>query len=271
MGQAKNKRALREQFFIENPLCCFCGGIVAATTQDHYPPRCLFRERKWPEGYIFLACDSCNAATRDDENLLSLIMRFSGTEPNIVDHAEFRKAINAVRNNYPGVLESLKLNSFDKRKAIKSLGLPRLEGLSLAEVPMVRIPTAAKVAFERFMFKLGCALHYKHVGKVLPPDGQVTQQFRTNVMHHKHPLPKEILEMVPALAKLQRCNLTLDEQFTYRFNASAEIEAGIFVCVFRLSFSAVLLTIGDPNILEDHGNNEFRKMEIKVNRYLRGN
>jgi hypothetical protein len=90
--------------------------------------------------YVFPACEFCNKATRDDENLLSLVLRFTATEHSEVDRAEFRKAINAVRNNFPGVIESLELNSFEKRAALRSLGLPRISGVSLSELPIVPIP-----------------------------------------------------------------------------------------------------------------------------------
>ena len=33
--------------------CISCGGQAAATTEEHYPPRALFRDRAWPEGFTF--------------------------------------------------------------------------------------------------------------------------------------------------------------------------------------------------------------------------
>jgi hypothetical protein len=60
MGMAKN---LREEFFTKNPWCIFCGGTVAATTVEHCPPRAMFDNKEWPEGYAFPACASCNGGS----------------------------------------------------------------------------------------------------------------------------------------------------------------------------------------------------------------
>lgn len=252
MGQAKNKRALKKEFFYRNPVCCFCGGQNPATTEDHWPPRCLFRERKWPEGYVFPACSSCNSSTRTDENLLSMVFRISTSPGDELDQTEFRKALNAVRNNFPGVFEEMKLGNFKKRAALKSHGIPRLAGVTLAETPVVGLPTVARAAIERFSFKLGCALHYKHVGTCLPRDGRIVHQFQTTAMLYSNPIAEEVLRLTPEFAVLQRGNQKLDSQFIYRYGFSNKIDTGLFVCLLRKSFSILVITTGKPEILEGY-------------------
>ncbi len=62
MGEAKQRL---KRFLEKHPRCCFCGGEVAATTEDHQPGRVFFRDRQWPENFSFPACEPCNAAGGD--------------------------------------------------------------------------------------------------------------------------------------------------------------------------------------------------------------
>lgn len=47
----------------EHPVCCFCGGVRAAITLDHVPPKACFPRGFWPEGFEFPACKRCNNGT----------------------------------------------------------------------------------------------------------------------------------------------------------------------------------------------------------------
>ena len=243
--------------------------MIAATTQDHYPPSCFFRDRAWPEGFVFPACQDCNSATRHDENLLSLVLRFTIHPHNEDDLKEFRKCLNAVKNNFPGLLEAMKLTANQKREVIRKYELKRPFGALVSDLPAVKFPERAAQAIERFMFKLGCALHYKHVGKPLPAKGQVVQAFQTNVSLIDQPLSEELLSSVPSFAQTMRSGQRLDDQFAYRFNASPELEAGIFVCVIRKSFVVILITTGNPQMLEEQNEYDPSAGVIEVENYLR--
>ncbi len=261
MGQAKAKRAVRDQFFVDHPFCCFCGGVAPATTQDHFPPRSLFRERKWPEGYLFPACERCNSATRKDELLLGLIFRFSNPNPTELDNKEFQSKLRNVQNNFPGILETMKLYASEKRHALKRFDIPRLPGQSIHEFPIVRYPEITQPAIKRFLFKMGCALHYFHTGKPLGADSQVLYEFRTNAMLHKYKLPAEILKAAPSLATLSRANQPLEDQFSYRFGVVKDAKLAAFLCVFWASSIATIITIGDPQVFE-------AELEIDTNQKL---
>src|SRR5262249_53641926 len=76
MGDSKRRKS---KFFAEHPRCCFCGGSQRATTEDHQPARSLFDSRCWPEGYVFPACERCNAASRRDEAVLAFVTRLNYT------------------------------------------------------------------------------------------------------------------------------------------------------------------------------------------------
>ena len=72
MGSATRRRKL---FLKENPLCAFCGGAEAATTIEHCPPKALFKNKIWPEGFEFPACSKCNNDTSDYDLIVSVIAR----------------------------------------------------------------------------------------------------------------------------------------------------------------------------------------------------
>jgi len=65
----------RREFLKKHPLCCFCGGTTPATTIDHVPSRQLFNNKGWPEGYEFPACELCNGAARDAEQVVAMLAR----------------------------------------------------------------------------------------------------------------------------------------------------------------------------------------------------
>ena len=255
MGQAKNRQALRHQFFARNPRCIFCGGHETATTEDHQPPRSLFRERHWPEGYVFPACNDCNRATKDDENILGAVLRMTLAEHDEIDQREFRSHLQAVRNNYPGVLESMDMSATEKRSAVRKFGLRLADGQTFSNLPMVKLADAVKGSIDRVFFKLGCALHYRYVGKLIPPEGVVISEFRTNVAQVVQPVPESMLRLTPQIATPTRNKRLLNDQFTYRYNFSVEIEAAVFNCVIRDSFHITLLTLGKPEIAVDRKDN----------------
>src|SRR4051794_40646259 len=103
MGAAKGKRAIREQFLKDHPLCCFCGGATTATTEDHVPSRALFRDRQWPEGYVFPACQKCNGVSSKHELIIAMLGR---TYPDVEDETHKEQVVKLMRSvhfYFPGL------------------------------------------------------------------------------------------------------------------------------------------------------------------------
>src|SRR5580704_6101100 len=98
-----NRTEIRKKFFVDHPLCCFCGGVRRASTEDHQPARSFFDQRRWPEGYNFPACERCNAASRSFENVFAVLVRMGpGSSETGVQRIEFLKFLEASTNNFPG-------------------------------------------------------------------------------------------------------------------------------------------------------------------------
>ena len=79
MGAAKLKR---EAFYRAHPLCCFCGGGAAATTEEHCPSKSTFQDKVWPEGFTFPSCAECNAGSSDSDVMIAVLGRMSAAVPN---------------------------------------------------------------------------------------------------------------------------------------------------------------------------------------------
>jgi hypothetical protein len=72
---AKSRRL--KLFLEQHPICCFCGGDVAAVSIDHVPNSAVFHKRDRPEGYAFPACDQCQTVSRKSELVFAALARSS--------------------------------------------------------------------------------------------------------------------------------------------------------------------------------------------------
>jgi hypothetical protein len=234
------KKKHRKQFFAANPTCCFCGGTRAVETIDHQPPRVAFYGRHWPEGYEFPACKNCNAATRADEQIFGWLARSNDLkkEHDPAHHAEWRNNLDAIRNNFPGLLESLRLSGREVRNFLKERKIERTAGSALHDVPVLKInhPTIQQ-AVENCSGKLICALFYKHTGAVLPHTGYVAFRWMTNVqVGIDRILDGADLSAFRYAPLLKRAKTNLADQFSYRFVRAKDGPLHAFLCQFRSSF-----------------------------------
>src|SRR5438309_3008238 len=116
MGTGKR---FHDLFLEKHPICCFCGGAARAETIDHVPPRTLFRDRRWPEGFIFPACNRCNDVTRKDELLVAMLGRMFPDAEKVEHKKEITSLMEGVNNNFPGLLASMHVPRARERRLIK--------------------------------------------------------------------------------------------------------------------------------------------------------
>jgi hypothetical protein len=161
-----------EAFLAQHPLCIFDGGIKPATTRDHVPSRQLFHLRVWPEGYEFPSCERCNQATKDAEQVMSLISRIGPDSKSNAERRELERIINAIRNNYPDVMRELRATPDQTAEYRAKPWLPNLikAGKAAPEPLSLRGPLVNRAA-ERLARKLFTALHYKEFDKIIPREG----------------------------------------------------------------------------------------------------
>jgi hypothetical protein len=219
MGEGKRKQYHRNEFLKEHPVCCYCGG--AATTTDHCPPRSLFEQRQWPEGYEFPACGPCNAEGRKNEQVIAALYRISvAREDRYVN--ETKQLIKGVVNNSPEIAaewlsETRNWRKNKLREGFGSLG----DDMRRLGYGVAKLGDKTHEAINYFGKKLGMALYYKHIGRRL-----VGRLFCKSISLTNNELLKSSLEFAPGVAELQRASKSLSDQFTYRYNFNSDV--GVF-------------------------------------------
>lgn len=114
MGEKKQKL---QKFIQQHPLCCFCGGRASTTTQDHLPPRSIFVEKKWPEGYVFPACEACNVGSSRDDAMVAFLSRWNaGREPTETESREWQRLLAAFKEHHPAAVREMLMSANQKRR-----------------------------------------------------------------------------------------------------------------------------------------------------------
>lgn len=248
MGQRKNRL---ERFLKAHPTCCFCGGVVAATTRDHIPPSSVFSGRKWPEGYEFPACYSCNNGSSRDDAVIALYSRFGPSKKTEAEQAEFRKYLRAFNEIYPGESRQALLSANEKRRYLEHHRIAKPDGVAYGELPIIKFPRVAQDAITRFSRKMILALHYKHTGQIVPSGAWIETRFWTNLQRVINQIPQELFNLVPHETFLRRGSISLDDQFSYRFNLSEDEKMGAYMAAFGKSFLIMGLLSFDAAQMEN--------------------
>lgn len=247
MGEKKN---VLKKFLSAHPICCFCGGVEPAEEQDHLPPRSVFDNKKWPEGYIFPACKKCNRGSSKDDTIFALVARIYPVAEESEDvFSETEKLIKAYIENYPDEASNIFLSANQKRGLAKKHNLPLGIGESYGELPVVKVPDSWIKSVDVVSIKLIKALHYKHAKKIIPCDAGIKTRWWTNAQYQSGTFPKELTELMGGHIPLKRDNVNLNSQFSYNYKISEDGRIGMYCIYFRLSFCSVGLVSFDPSLL----------------------
>jgi hypothetical protein len=247
MGEAKARaRAILDL----SRVCIFCGGNAPSETVDHQPARALFDRKEWPEGYAFPACWACNQKSKDAENKLALLVRIdSNEEENPQRRADFQKYLQAMANNFPGLLRPL--STREKRQLFKEEGFSRPPG-GFADLPIAgMLAHDAEQAFDLAFPKMLRALHFKHTGNIAPEGKDiVTYRWFTNayvqILESEQFAPFKCL---PAVPPMKRNGHDLSDQFGYRYGTDQNGMVSAFLMRFRMSMIVVGLVVQSNDLL----------------------
>jgi hypothetical protein len=169
MGQANLKKHRRQDFLKRHPICCRCGGLAPATTVDHVPCIQMFSLRRRPRGLEVPACDTCNRATKQHEQVTAWFGRIFSDGRTVEERDELRQIVRSNKNNNPGLLEEMMPSREQEALfAQSSSSLPATAaGVLNCSGPLVNR------SMQIFGAKLGFALHYSTTGRIVPLAGGV--------------------------------------------------------------------------------------------------
>lgn len=176
---SKSKRL--QNFLKSNPVCCYCSGSSQATTEDHWPSRSIFHERKWPEGFVFPACQKCNAYSSSEEPIFAFLSRTSLAEHTDSRGEESLKILKAIEERNPEIFREFKKN-IPKPNGIlyrynKNQQPPRGTNVEFAiSIDHPDIFKALEICSQKLLF----SLFYKESGSIVNETGGCFLQILSN-------------------------------------------------------------------------------------------
>jgi hypothetical protein len=242
MGEGKRKQSHRQKLLLEHPWCIYCGR--AATTTDHFPPRCFFVDRQWPETYEFACCSDCNQEGRAYEQAFAVLarVRLRGSDKDPAQ-SEWGKLLRGLRNNQPDLVnEWFSLSRNEVRKSLREAYGPRGDEMRRAGWGSIHLGPITQRIASQFLVKLSKALYYLHNGSIF--DGILVIRHVDLVgQADAQDTLTSILNIAPLEAAPTRGKLSLADQFHYRFNHNAEHGAMYAVVQFneQLIFQVIAL------------------------------
>ncbi len=251
MGEAQRRKVKLEK---SSALCIFCGGTTLATTEEHCPPRALFYEKRWPEGYAFPACEKCNGGTSDEDLMIAFLAQLNPQPKNHEITKKGEGLMRAVNRQFPGLLmQMFEKSVIDSRRTARRLGLSPKHGQTYQEMGIVNVPVAMRQCVSIFAAKLTKAVYYKQTGAIFPNDGGIMFQWFTNAQRLEHGR----IVLLDALAGItamstpkQRGGKDLKEQFDYLYSVDDAGDLHVLQAVFSEVFGFVTIFSQTPSRLE---------------------
>jgi hypothetical protein len=248
MGERRLKLTKTQRFLADHPICCFCGGTVAATERDHVPSRAFFANRDWPEGYEFPSCSDCQGESRVAELTCAAIMR-SAPAPTETNYDEIAKLLRGLARS-------------DSETFKEFLGPERSSGLALPASVLRRLRRPDGVLFnlgprihrqmEQYIVKLTKALYYKHFDQIVPTRAAI-EYYTVSNAEVGEPHERQIASMrFPGTPVLVRCSnaqtrAPISDQFQYSYLGSDPPGDAVFKMRFHQSMLVASTVIHSPS------------------------
>ena len=250
MGEAKQRK---NKLLDVQVLCIFCGGNVIATTEEHCPPRALFRDKQWPEGYVFPACHPCNGGSSNDDLMVAFLAKLQpGANAETLNKGS--GLMRMVHRQFPGLLQKMMESSaVEARAQARRLGMRPAPGQTYQELGIVNVTDAMDECVAAFAAKLSKAVYYQQTSRIFPVDGSIMFQWFTNAQRIEHGRIA-LLDGLAGLAAMsppkQRAGKDLKDQFDYLYSQGENGELHVLQVVFGEVFGFVTIFSPVPGRLE---------------------
>lgn len=250
MGTAKNHR---QSFLQAHPHCVFCGGNAVATTIEHCPPRAMFQNRHWPEGFEFPACSPCNNGTNDHDLLVAMLARMDPFEENGNKDGKLEGIMKMANKQYPGLFSKMFVSPGEARRNNRKLGIQPQPGQTHQEAGGIRLTSEVHEAVCVLAKKLAKGIFYRETQTIFPDNGCLLLNWFTNaelIREGKYVVFDLLKELGGSAPPLQRSNKYLNDQFEYKITLSPEMNIMILQARFGNSFGLVVFGSTLPDRLE---------------------
>lgn len=250
MGMAQIRR---KQFFATNPTCIFCGGEVPATTIEHCPPKAMFDQKRWPEGYEFSACAKCNNGSSDQDLIISWMARIDHTDLSAEGDLQTAGLLKAVHRQHPKLMRQLLPTAVEAKRTNRELGITPAPGQTHAETGVVNITPEMKEAVHTFSKKLAKGVYYLHTQNIFPADGCLMLGWFTNVEFVRKSgfIPFHVLnDIAGETPAIERSGKSLDNRFRYKLSVTEDSKLCALQAMFGNAFGLIVFGCTHPGQLE---------------------
>lgn len=233
MGDAKR---LRDRVLADER-CIYCTG--SPETIDHVPPKIMFLNKQRPKGLEFAACKACNEGTKGADLVAALIGRADPTNDGMPD---FQGILQAISNNYPGLLEELTPSD----NQMKAAGRVSISGGPIN----VAGPQVSKF-MRQFCLKLTFALYREIARRPVDLKSGVIVRWFSNFEHMTGKVPQDMFSNLMPLRTLAQGSKSVSDQFSYSHEISPGGDFFRTTATFRYAFAvagfvAPMVTLTDP-------------------------
>lgn len=241
--QLGHARKRRELFFKSHPTCIFCGGGEKATTFEHCPPRAMFQEKKWPEGFEFPSCARCNNGTSDQDLLIAMLARIDPFGDAGDSDGRMSGLMHGVNRQFPGLFSKMTPSATEARRSNRELRITPGLGKTHQECSAVKVTDEIHTAVSTFSGKLAKGIYYMNSGKIFPRDGCLLLNWFTNANLFKDGKyePFETLKDISGdMPPIRRAGRYLNEQFEFKLSMSQDFQVFVVQAIFGKSFGIVV-------------------------------
>ena len=238
-----NSRIKRERLLKLQPNCIFCGGENLATTIEHCPPRGMFDNRAWPEGFEFSSCSDCNHGTSDEDMLIAMMGRMDAFNDTGIEDPQLTGLVKRVHKQYPKLFQKMMPSAVEARRTNRTLGIPLKKGKTHQENCVVNVTDEMQSAVEIFSKKLSKAIYYLNSEKIFPNDGCLLLTWFTNaeLVRPQGYLPFNLLRDIAGnTPPIQRSAKLLNSQFEYKISLTTDHQLFVIQAAFGRAFGIVV-------------------------------
>lgn len=262
-------RDRKSAFKLKHPYCIFCGGEAPMTTIEHCPPRAMFQDREWPEGFEFPACSACNHGSADDDLIVAMMARINPFEGSAGGDGKFNDLIGSVHQQHPKLFEKMTPTAIEARRLNKKLGIKVVPGKTQQGMGVAKTPPEMHRAMEVFAAKLGKAIYYLDTGRVFPQHGELAMRCSGNseiVAKGQYGLVNTLSELPGHTPLLKRGKRSINSQFEYKLSMSEKKDLFAIVATFGLGFAVVIFGSPRPGLIKNDLS-LFREITGRVNQF----